>query len=85
MHSIPSCAPYGWRWADIIKSYSFVLGRRGWSFPPRSHALRGNTRRDALRPLRCNNKPRRRASHTCIPTLCVGTRIGLQIVYYGTM
>jgi hypothetical protein len=38
----------------------------------RSHAERGNARWDALRPV--PEKPRRRASLTCVPTQSVGTR-----------
>jgi cytochrome c oxidase assembly factor CtaG/ferredoxin len=46
--------------------------------PSRSHALRGNARWDALRPV--PQKPRHRASHTCVPAQSVGTRISLPLV-----
>ena len=45
---------------------------------PRSHAPRGNARRDALRPEPSHSSSpcgvRRRASRTCVPTRSVGTR-----------
>jgi hypothetical protein len=47
---------------------------------PRSHALRGNARRDALRPVLRETQMRRGASQTCDPTRSVGTRMALPIV-----
>src|SRR5579883_1328324 len=40
----------------------------------RSHAPRGNARWDALRSVQRNDKSRRRASQSCVPTRSVGTR-----------
>ncbi len=41
---------------------------------PRSHALRGNARPDAPRPVPSEERTRHRASQTCVPTQSVGTR-----------
>ncbi len=66
--------------AFLLPLFAIAVQLMSSSRSSRSHARRGNARRDALRPVLPTNQPRRRASQTCVPTQSVGTRISLPLV-----